>query len=416
MPPSRTKLHATLDFFVTSLLLAGANFLLAKQDPGWMHLNPTPWILPGALLGIRYGFTAGLMCGILTAAGIAAIHSYLSGQPVPELLHERAYYFLSIVLLGALAGQAGTHLASAQRKAATSTEKLGDENKRLRTQLQLIDETRYQLQQRLALTNAPMASLQEELAKLFSFPPSEFNQQLLALLHRLTGLTSAGIYAVKGRSLQRGAVIHPTEPLAPALSLTDTPLAAEALSSQALASVPDATDLTQAQPFLAAFPWVDHSGSTSVLLIHDMPLEAYTWRNLARLDLILSWSSALAALRQSFAASGKGSRTLDGQEFQILVQEAADADRVHHLPSALLVVHHQGHEAGAVLKQLSDTSVATVLSPGRTLAILLPFAGEAEAAALAYAIAGAQPGTKFMSYMVTAEVDAAAVWNSLQQA
>ena len=105
----------------------------------------------------------------------------------------------------------------------------------------------------LALFNAPLCALDDELGTLFTYPKEEFPQQLLRLLHRLTNLTSAGIYGVEGDVLKQTSALHPTPPLEPSLSLRRTPLAERALSSGVLASVPDATELTEAQPFLAAF-------------------------------------------------------------------------------------------------------------------------------------------------------------------
>ncbi len=413
---SGTAIRATRDFIVLSLLVAGANYLLARQDAGWMKLNPTPWLLPAVLVGIRYGFTPGLLSGVAVSAGIAALQSHLSGRPVAEILHENAYCLLSLIVTGTIAGQAGTWHRKAQSRLSRSESRAHEENDRLRAQLHLVDETRHQLQQQLALCNAPLGALDEELARIFTFPREEFAHELLVTLHRVTRLTSAGIYSVNGGTLDRTAVIHCTPPLQPRLSLTATPLASEALEARALASVPDATALTSAQPFLAAFPWLDHFGRTSVLLIQDMPLDAYDLRNLARLELILSWASALAALRQTFTAAAGSDHTVGNDDFQVLIEEAINAEKVHRLPSGLVVVRHEGLRTADVLAGLPASAVATRLHGEAALAVLLPFSGATEASSLARSLTAMRQGVRSTTYVITGDVSGGAVWQSLQQA
>ena len=404
------------DFILLCAILAGVNWLLARTDPGWLALNPTPWLLPAALIGARYGFTAGLLCGLGAAALVAGAHSRLQDVPLQGLLHDHPFFFLSIVVGGAVSGEISRLLTQRNATLVQDNARLADETARLRAQLQVVDETRHQLQQQLALYNAPMCALDEELARLFTHPQEEFGNQLLRTLHRLTGLTSAGIYVVDHGTLRQTSVLHATPPLQAALQLHATPLAEKAIRSGALASVADALELSAAQPFLAAFPWLDHLGRTSVLLIQDMPLESYTLQNLARLELILSWASAMAVLRHTFTAGAGADHTVSNDDFLVLLSEALDAEQVHSLPSAVLRFPlPPGTDLRRVLGVLPDTAVATRLRTEQALAVLLPFSGEPEALQANKGLAAALPGMRPQHYLITGGIPVEELWATLQK-
>ncbi len=266
------------------------------------------------------------------------------------------------------------------------------------------------------LFNAPMCALDEELSTLFTYPKEEFAHQLLRVLHRLTGITSAGVYAVQRDVLTQAASLHPTPPLAATLALRETPLAAAALTSGALASVADATELTAAQPFLAAFPWLDHLGRTCVLLIQDMPLDAFNLRNLARLELILSWASAIAVLRQAFINHSHQVHTTSNDDFVVLLSEALEADRIHSLPSAVVRFDFDNPDSlRTCLQHLPNTAVSTRLNGHHAVAVLLPFSGETEALQTRRNVASALPAARAQHYLITGGVRAPDLWATLQK-
>jgi hypothetical protein len=409
--------RATRDFIVLSLLVAGANYLLGRNDPGWLGQNPTPWLIPPILVGIRYGFLAGLLTGLITSAGIAWTVSQKEALTLAETLHLHAYHLLALAVAGAAAGEAGSILGKTRRTLDRETAHLREGNERLRSQLHIVNDTRHQLQQSLALSNAPLCGLDEDLARIFNHPPEQFNTQLLHVLHRATGIVSAAIYEVRGGVLQQLASIHPSAPLKESLLLAATPLAEKALTAQALTSVPDATELTQAQPFLAAFPWLDAQGHTSVLLIQDMPLESYTLRNLARLELIISWASAFAVLRRDFARQAEREPNVSHQDFITLLSEAISADHTHGIPSVVLRVEcsTEGTRLRRKSMSLPSTAITTQIDSGKAMGILLPFSGEAEARGLSGALRHAIPGSRIRHHAVSGEGSSEALWDLLQQ-
>ena len=404
------------DLVVLCVILAVVNGLTERGDPGWLKMNPTPWLLPAALIGARYGFVSGLLSGIAVAMLVASANAITGSLQVDDVIRDNAYFFLSIIAVGAAAGETGRIFSLRNAVVQRDNKRLADQNARLHSQLQVVDETRHQLQHQLALYNAPMCAFDEELITLFSHPQEEFGRGLLRTIHRLTGLTSAGIYVVNGSRLDQTAVLHPTPPLVETLRLDETPLAQQALSANALVRVPDATALDTRQPFLAAFPWLDQLGRQSVLLIQDMPLEAFTLQNLARLELILSWASTIAVLRRTFAEAASADHTVPNPDFQVLLGEAIEADRIHSLPSTLLRFDLETDgDSRRVFPHLPKTAVATRI-PGRSaVAVLLPFAGETEAAETSRNVNTVLPRARPQHYIVTGDTTPPALWASLQQ-
>jgi hypothetical protein len=420
MQPATEQPHsiftASRDLLAICIVVALANLLLDPPDPGWLALNPTPWLLPAALMGARYGFTSGLLSGLVIAGSLAFCRSRMQGLEFNELFREHSYFFLTIVVTGAVAGEAGRLLHRRSAAALKLSARLEHENTRLRHQLHITDETRHQLQQQLVLFNAPMCALDDELATLFTYPKDEFPHQLLRVLHRLTGITSAGIYVIDGDKLAQVTVLHPTPPLVPTRSLRDTPLAEKSLSAGALASVPDATELTQAQPFLAAFPWLDHTGRTCVLLIQDMPLEAFNLQNLARLELILSWASAITVMRLNFSSRLNDGHAASHEDFLVLLSEAVEASRIHRLPSTVLRFDFESAESvPSALYLLPKTAVATRLHKKSSVVILLPFSGQTEAQQARRAIASVFPATRSQHHVISGDIATRDLWATLQK-
>ncbi|MES2705566.1 MAG: hypothetical protein V4726_03085 [Verrucomicrobiota bacterium] len=83
-------------------LLIAANLITAPRDPGWLSLNPSPWLLLPVLTGLRHGFRWGFLFG--TAASLAVFS-------VLWVLHPGAaaanlIFFLSLPAAGLAAGGA----------------------------------------------------------------------------------------------------------------------------------------------------------------------------------------------------------------------------------------------------------------------------------------------------------------------
>ena len=405
------------DSLLLGALLAGLNFALARNDAGWLDLNPTPWLLPCLLIGARYGVASGTVTGLLTALGISLVRSRLDGVDPWAFATEHRYLLTGLVMSGFLAGQLNHLLRGDSAKLQRGNRLLKDQVERLRSELGLVSETRHELQQRLALHNAPFACLDAELKKLVSLPASEIFGALLQLLHRLAGVTSAGVYTLEGGSLRRDAVIHPTAPLAAAIPLASSRLASKAIEEKTIASLSHPLESSQDQPFLTAIPWSyqEHEG---VLLIQDMPLESFEWHNLARIEVIMHWVLTMRRHAESFGFGVATRRLMPLEDFMMLLAQALETEQTHRLPSAVIRFDPSPGDAsvssdGRQITRALPLTALTTRTPDGGFVSLLPFTSDHGAEMIAKGIKDQMPTLRTSHYLVVGPAGLEELWTRI---
>jgi len=405
------------DVLLLCLLLAGLNFALARDDAGWLNLNPTPWLLPALLIGARYGVASGTVTGLLLALGVSLVRSRIEGVEPMAFANEHRFLLTGLVLGGFLAGQLNHLLRGDSATLKRGNDQLKDQVLRLQSEIGLVNETRFELQQRLALHNAPLACLDDELRKLVPLPSEEIFSALLQLLHRLAGVTSAGFYRLEGDRLQRQAVIHPTGPLVGSIPLAQSRLASRALEGKCLASLAHPLESSADQPFLTAIPWSDreHEG---VLLIQDMPLESFEWRNLARIEVIMHWALTLRRHSESFGFGFAERKLVPLEDFMILLAQALETEQTHRIPSAVLRFDVAPDDASisANGRQITRALPATALTthpPSGGFVSLLPFTSDHDAESIVKAIKEHFPSVRTSHYLVVGPARIEELWTRI---
>ncbi len=405
------------DASLLGALLAALNFVLARGDAGWLELNPTPWLLPAVLIGARYGATPGTVTGLLAVLGISLVRSGIEGVEPWAFATAHRYTFTSLVLGGFLAGQLNQMLRGDTAKLKAGNDHLTGQVERLHSELGLVNETRHELQQRLALHNAPLACLDSDLRKLVSLPADEIFSALLQLIHRLSGVTSAGMYTRDGDTLRRDAVIHATPPLAASIPLAQSRLATKALEAGSIASLSHPLESSKEQPFLTAIPW-SYDGRRGVLLIQDMPLESFEWRNLSRIEVILHWALTMRSHAESFSEGLTSRKLLPLEDFMMLLAQALETEQTHHLSSAVVRFDVAKGDAsisgdGRQITGLLPATAITTRAPDGGFVSLLPFASDHSAEALAKSIKEKLPALRTSHYMVVGPAKLEELWTRI---
>lgn len=405
------------DVLLLGALLAGLNYVLARGDAGWLDLNPTPWLLPALLIGARYGVASGTVAGLLIALGISLVRSRIQGIEPWAFATEHRYLLTGLALGGFLAGQLNHLLRGDSAKLQRGNDQLNDQVLRLRSEIGLVNETRHELQQRLALHNAPLACLDDELRKLVSLPTDETFSALLQLLHRLAGVTSAGFYTLEGGTLRRQAVIHPTAPLAGSIPLAQSRLASRALEGKCIASLSHPLESSKDQPFLAAIPW-SYQGREGAMLIQDMPLEFFEWRNLGRIEIIVHWALTMRRHAESVGFGIAARKLLSLEDFMVLLAQALETEQTHRLPSAVVHFHvTQGDAAlsadGRQITRALPVTALTTRTPDGGFVTLLPFTSDQDAEALARGIKALLPSVRTSRYLVVGPANLEELWTRI---
>ena len=94
---ARSRRFAVVDFLALVVVLGVLNALISRGDPGWFTLNPTPWLVVPAVLGVRYGFAAGVLSGLATAGLLLGARIWW--QPA-ESFADHKFLYASLPLFG----------------------------------------------------------------------------------------------------------------------------------------------------------------------------------------------------------------------------------------------------------------------------------------------------------------------------
>ena len=278
-PHSHHESHSVrfslFDFLALFAILAGINYFISPSDIGWVAVNPTPFLLIPALLGVRYGFSAGLSAGLLTAFFLLVGRHVLSHG---VSLVDQGYTLITLPFFGALLGQVAEGLRRRRLLLEGETARLDRQNSHLGAERELLLLSKQDLQQRLGLLGAESASLDEELQEL-SETSREFSPvQLLSTLERITRVRSAALYIVplgsRPTPLSRAASMGDSSKFPELLELSDHQIIEEALSNKTFLIQKSLLEPTPSRipGYLAAYPITGVENFVNyVLVIQDVP-------------------------------------------------------------------------------------------------------------------------------------------------
>lgn len=374
------------DAVTIAVVLAVLNFLTARTDPGWLALNPSPWILLPLLTGARYGFRWGFLSGAVASLLLLATLLLTYGNVAAHSL-----FFLGLPTIGLLAGEAHALFAIKLSERDDAVETLITQRDHLGADLEVAEDVRHQLQERLALLNADTAALDLQLRALFEPGAGPVFPHLLRLLRDTTGVTDAALYQISGGQLSRTALLGTAEALPDSLPLAETEIAHLAVTRQSLVTCRQvwATVPAQNSPWLAALPWPTPAGpSRYLLLIHRMSFHSVNWRTFSRIQMICRWVAQFMELRglDGISEPTAGPLIVAPEIFRRTAADAAAAHREHSLPSSTVAfrlapgatAEHAARLGMLIAPQLRTTDLATQYPDG-TIEVLLTFDGPRDA-------------------------------------
>ncbi|NNE90961.1 MAG: hypothetical protein HKN23_04885 [Verrucomicrobiales bacterium] len=297
-----------LDAIVLTVLLGGLNFFVSPDDPGWMNLNPTPWILLPMILGGRYG-TGGGTTGILVAiaALVGLIFATGGRQPPFDLISSRPYFFLGLIGAGVISSLIHALVAGRVRRLRSLADKLETQNTRLQEDCILYRENEAALQESLLLHGAEYASLTEAMAHLFSTEKADIESGLLEIFHQQLGVTASSIYVrPEGSSskdidsFQLAATRGNPEQIPDNVPGSQNPMFSKAveeeevIASTRMTGPRETNELEdRADPILAVIPWGTRPGQTDALcVLFRMAFDRVSWESLSRIEAVFDWAMA----------------------------------------------------------------------------------------------------------------------------
>ena len=396
---ARTNRAAILDYAGFALVLAGLNAWLATGDPLWLNANPNPWLLLPVYLGCRYGFAAGALSGIVTASVVAAYLVGTGAGPAQEVLLDQRLPLLGFVIGGILTGTVRSLLNKRLQELESTAHTLGQENARLRADNSLLDETRHQLQQRLALFGAETCSLDNQLRALFAPSAGPVLPGCLAILRSAAEVRGSCVVELQDdRSAKVLAALDSHYNTGDTIAAPQLALAHEATRAGQVITW-NANEEQPGTDFLAAVPW-GASAKKVVVLIEDMSFTALRRDVFVRIETIVRWiarflpdpvSDAQTAPAASevpivqnailTAAEFESHGNLARETFQSLrlpstiaeFEDSAPGDRNNGEGSVLEIL------TGALQEHVQPPRVASVAAESGKLRVLLPMEGPRDA-------------------------------------
>ncbi|NNC89372.1 MAG: hypothetical protein HKN82_13010 [Akkermansiaceae bacterium] len=334
---------AIIDFVVLAVGLALLNYFVSRDDPGWLRVNPTPILLIPVLLGVRYGFVAGLGGGAATA-GLVLAARFVDGAsgPVFDDAWNHRLTFALLPFFGALTGQLAESLRKRRHDLQQRNAALEEENARLEVEGELLVLAKHDLQQRLGLFGAESAALDENLEDLASATREAGPARLLAILHEVTRTRAAAVYHLppggpeKSRTLTRAAYIGDPSRFPDLLQSGDHHIIHEAIESERFLTQQSLWDpVPRRSPgYLMAYPIAGPEDAGSyVVVIQDLPFNNISPRTFSILKAICDWFKYLGV---TAPGAGSGHRAIPQGDFFGAIETAVATHAEQAVPSLLV--------------------------------------------------------------------------------
>lgn len=394
LPAGVSPGNVWIDLPVVGGLVMLVNGIAAPKDIGWLQTNPSPYFLVPVLIGSRYGFSFGIVSGLITSAGLFVMTMEKQGLSFASTLEIHGYFFGSMIVIGGLCGEIQSTFKKREIQARVQNNHYQARLKKLDDDTFLLREAKSELERLLATRDSELSTLDAEVRRLFDSEGDDLYQNILFLLNRQARVTDAAIYiqAVDGKLMKR-AGIGMQDHLPDQMEVAENEICALVWKHEECVTVPEfwKSSKSERTPYLSAIPFLDsEEHPIGVLLITGMPFIALNQRALHLINLICRWSSRVV---ERSARNNTTFRTIDGMENQrvfltdffrkTLGLTHASFD-LHGLPSSVVVFRLpdkskslQEQFEKLVLRGVRNGDFPVDISPSvPNLGVLLPLSGD----------------------------------------
>lgn len=399
-PRQRRWRNVWLDGAVLCVLLAAVNAAFRAGDIGMLDVNPTPLLALPILLGLWYGFVAGLSSGGLLAVLVLLLRA-LVGQSFDAVFHHYSFTLLALPLAGGLCGEVFRSMRSAKERAEFESHFNGEKLRSLGADVEHLRQVRDRLERFLLKRDTLVFSFDNEIRALHDTPQESFPTALLQTLNRTERVYNAGVYLKDGTVYRRGSCLGDESFFPETLTAQDDVMVAAVLETNELAALPSfigkeaKADVNTR--YVAAFPLVADGEDTPValVLIAGIPFIRFERNTLRRIDTFCRWAAQILDQRHEMEA--EGARALAGRPGRVVVSESVLTQRLAlavrtyenlQVPYTLLLakpvegISQEQLETLLVGSIRAGDSVSVMHGSGPNLVLLAPFTGERARAAI----------------------------------
>ncbi len=390
---------AILDAILLVVILLALNFVVAPKDPGWLGLNPSPYLVLPILIGGRFGFLAGVMAGGMAAVAVVLMqgHANLVLVPLVPFLVEHAFLLTALVITGGLCGEIQHFFYQKLSQLSAMEDSYKNRIKRLDNELFFLRETKSELDAIIATSDSDLCTLDTEIRELYLCETDQLYEKILALLNRKAEVTDAALYQITaGAKLNRVALLGNETNLPLTILAQQVEMVELALERKTVVTIPEFWKQGQAQHrnYLLTLPLLDYEDRPiAFLIVTGMPFFALNHKNAHLISVICKWASRVIQVKKN--AAGRF-HLVDGiEQYKIFRPEVLRRNldlsfysfQLHRLPSVVVLFALPG--ASETAQPALERVAASLVRPGDCpatldlacphLAVLLPLTGERKA-------------------------------------
>ncbi len=311
------QVESLMEALLGVLFLMVVNVAFFEDDPGFLKVQPHPFLFLTILIASRYGtfdgFVTGMLCAVIYASYLFAGRDWsLIVQTFEWHRMIPAYLFVIMgVLLGEIREMAGREV----RRMRDDVHRMTEQVEVMRRDLEMVTRVKDELQQKILSAEDPLAQFYDSAQRLSALRPEEAYPAIMDLVEKFTGAEKFSLYLARDRD---GGVVGPAGPPAfelrfsrgwaqadefEAVLTTDHPAVAKAVESRGPVTAREAT--STASDILACAPLVDPAEDrvTGLLVIHRIPFVRLTRLTVSHLQTIAGWAGKTLAEASRFHAA-----------------------------------------------------------------------------------------------------------------
>lgn len=311
------QIESLMEAFLGISFLMVVNIVFFEDDPGFLNVEPHPFLFLTILIASRYGtfdgFVTGTMCAIIYTAFLFfgkdwgfIVQTFEWHKMIP------AYLFVIMgLLVGEIRAMADREVLRMRGEVLRMTEDL----EATRRDLEMVTRVKDELQQKILSAEDPLIQFYESAQRLSALRPEEAYPAIMDLVERFTGAEKFSLYMVRERDW---GIVGPAGPVVfelrfsrgwsrpdefDAVLTTEHPAVAKAVESRAAVTAKEAQN--SSPDVLACAPLVDPADDriTGLIVIHRIPFVRLTRLTVSHLQTIAGWAGKTLAEASRFHAA-----------------------------------------------------------------------------------------------------------------
>lgn len=279
------------------LLLAVANVLVRRWDPGFLDVQPNPALVLVAVLACRHGLRAGLVSGLVTAAAVAACVVARMDHASWSELRSLARYVTPLLLIGAGFGLGALRESQLRRTRdlEARVEGLEQELADQAVRFMAATEAKHELERRVADERASLSSLYAAARALETLDAERLYPAIAATARRFLQADACQCYVLDGERMRLRAAEGPAPErpeIAPGEGLVGLAVRlGRPVSVRDYTAIDSLEDL-QGAGLLMAAPLTGAEGALlGCITVTKLPFLRLTPASLDRLGLVADWGA-----------------------------------------------------------------------------------------------------------------------------